>query len=243
MAVDRLPNQVRYSLRAEKLQSEWTSSRSLSTAPAAVYLFLESSSPHSLAICTHPPTMAEGDGEVAVVVPFKKRGAKGKAGLRKRPVTPPPVGDDSDGDSDSDGYDGDYGTSGDEAGLRVKRRKKNTGGVTASSRGLQAAAALVDISSRETVFSADRSVPISISNDATKQSNWYDEGATVAPASKAKTAAGGDEVDGTYLGLAHRPSFIQKNPNVPNRSIGPVKAPTNVRTITVIDFAPDVCKE
>lgn len=31
--------------------------------------------------------------------------------------------------------------------------------------------------------------------------------------------------------------------DTPKKSFGPIKAPTNVRTITVTDFAPDVCKD
>ncbi|KAK6714387.1 hypothetical protein SNK04_005330 [Fusarium graminearum] len=50
----------------------------------------------------------------APVAVFKKRGAKGKANIRKRPATPPPA--------DSD--DSDYSSSEDESGQRVKRRKR-----------------------------------------------------------------------------------------------------------------------
>ena len=49
--------------------------------------------------------------------------------------------------------------------------------------------------------------------------------------------------DGTYKGLANKTSFIQKNPDAPDRKYGPIKAATNIRTITITDFAPDVCKD
>jgi len=49
--------------------------------------------------------------------------------------------------------------------------------------------------------------------------------------------------DGSYKGLANQTSFIQKNPDAPTRSVGPIKAPTNIRTTTTTDFAPDVCKD
>lgn len=164
---------------------------------------------------------------------FKKRGAK--ANFRKRPATPPP-----NSDSDSD-----YTSSEDESGRRVKRRKKNTGTVTASSK--NNASADKDLST--TIFEADRSVPITNSNDATKQSNWYDEGADGALSAKnllgstRELPKESQASDGTYKGLANQSNFIQKNPNAPNRTVGPVKAPTNIRTITVTDFAPDVCKD
>ena len=53
-----------------------------------------------------------------------------------------------------------------------------------------------------------------------------------------------DVPDGAYKGSSTYGSFISKTPNAPTRAVGPVKAaPGNVRTITVTDFAPDVCKD
>lgn len=162
------------------------------------------------------------------VAVFKKRGAKGKANLRKRAATPPPAASDSD-DSSSE----------DDAGRRIKRRKtKNTGAVTVSSR--DEAGPERDMSA--TVFRADRNAPITDSNDATKHSNWYEDGllgSTRAMRAKDDAAAG----DGTYKGLANQSSFLQKNPDAPKRNVGPIKAPTNIRTVTVMDYAPDVCKD
>lgn len=172
----------------------------------------------------------------APVAVFKKRGAKAKANFRKRPATPPPANSDSD--------DSDYTSAEDDQGRKVKRRKKNTGIITASSKDHPAADKDVSAS----VFSADRNVPISNSNDATKQSNWYDEDAKDALSAKnllGSTRAVPDTQapDGTYKGLANQTSFIQKNPNAPKKHVGPIKAPTNIRTITVMDYAPDVCKD
>ncbi|PMD63329.1 uncharacterized protein K444DRAFT_523288 [Hyaloscypha bicolor E] len=164
---------------------------------------------------------------------FKKRSAKGKSSFRKRAATPPPA-------SDSDSAD--YSSSEDESGHKIKRRKKNIGAVTASSK--NNAASTSDLTS--TIYSADRSTTIKSSNDATKQSNWYDENATDALSSKSllgTTRAKPEAAEGTYKGLANATSFIQKNPNAPTKVVGPVKAPTNIRTITVTDFAPDVCKD
>ncbi|EKD12473.1 uncharacterized protein L3040_008200 [Drepanopeziza brunnea f. sp. 'multigermtubi'] len=165
----------------------------------------------------------------APVALFKKRG--GKPSFRKRAATPPPA-------SDSDS--GSYSSEEDDSGRKIKRRKKNTGAVTVSSK---------DSSSNTTdhtvtKFTADRSATIKSSNDATKQTNWYDENATDALSSKnllGSTRAA--PAEGTYKGLANATKFIQKNPDAPNRIVGPVKAPTNIRTITVTDFAPDVCKD
>ncbi|KAK7413998.1 RNA-splicing factor [Neonectria punicea] len=173
------------------------------------------------------------DAPVAPVAVFKKRGAKGKANLRKRPATPPPA--------DSD--DSDYSSSEDESGRRIKRRKK-TATVTASSKNNVTGSK--DLSA--TVHAADRSVLITSANDATKQSNWYDEDSKDALSAKSllgstRTASKDAQPDGTYKGLANQTSFIQRNPDAPNRSVGPVKAPTNIRTITIMDYAPDVCKD
>ncbi|KAI1102448.1 hypothetical protein F4804DRAFT_313096 [Jackrogersella minutella] len=173
---------------------------------------------------------------IAPVAVFKKRGAKGKANIRKRQATPPPA-------SDSD--DDDYTSSEDEAGQRVKRRKKNTAVVNASSRDN---AARADRSNGATVFEADRSVLITSTNDATKQTNWFDEDSNLLgktrPLPKTRDAPEPPaQPDGTYRGLANQTKFIQRNPDAPNRTVGPIKAATNIRTITVTDFAPDVCKD
>lgn len=174
---------------------------------------------------------------VEPVAVFKKRSAKSKSNVRKRPATPPPAGSDSDSSA--------YSSSEDESGRKIKRRKKNTGAVTVSSHNNATAAA--DVTA--TVYSADRSGTITSVNDATKQSNWYDENASDALSSKnllgsTRAAPPPQAVpDGTYKGLANQTKFIQKNVDAPNRTVGPIKAPTNIRTITVTDFAPDVCKD
>lgn len=178
----------------------------------------------------------EADAPTAPVAVFKKRGAKGKANFRKRAATPPPANSDSDSDSD-------YSSSEDDSGRRIKRRKKNTGAITVTSKSLGGGSKYV---SGHTIFSADRNVPITDSNDATKRSDWFDEDAKDALSAKnllGSTRALPQESDGTYKGLANQTSFIQKNPNAPNRSVGPIKAPTNIRTVTVMDYAPDVCKD
>lgn len=174
--------------------------------------------------------MADAEQPAAPVAVFKKR--KGNANIRKRPATPPPAADSSSDD---------YSSSEDESGQRVKRRKK-TVGVNATSK---TADPKRDLDA--TVFTADRS-GITNSNDATKASNWYDEDAEGAMSAKnllgsTRTEKPGQAVDGTYKGLKNQTTFIQKNPDAPQRQVGPMKAPTNVRTVTFFDFKPDVCKD
>lgn len=169
--------------------------------------------------------------EVAETVPqfgFKKR-SKGKANFRKKPATPPPASDSGS----------DFTSSDDEEGRRIKRRRKNVA-VTASS---AANATRKDHAAEQPTSTGP--IPLSTSNDATKSSNWYDEdlsaknllGSTRAQSSTAAAP------DGTYKGAANYQSFIQKNPDAPSKQFGPIKAATNVRTVTVMDFAPDVCKD
>ncbi|KAI9804439.1 MAG: hypothetical protein M1825_001338 [Sarcosagium campestre] len=205
----------------------------------------------------------------APVALFKKRSAKAKSNFRKRPATPPPA-------SDSDLDEGDYTSSEEGApGQRIKRRRKNHGVVTASSTTAKPANPTSLDALESTKFAADRSKTIQATNDATRQSNWYDEKATDALSSKnllgttrtssvpsagslarspnngtidSKGGDGNGNGNGngsgrTYKGSANYQTFIQKNPDAPSRRVGPIKAPTNIRTITVTDFAPDVCKD
>ena len=158
-------------------------------------------------------------------VAFKKR-SKGKANFRKKPATPPPASDSDSGFTSSD----------DDEGRRIKRRRKNAA-VTASS----TANAKKRIEDEPTSATP---APLTKSNDATKHSDWYDENLTAKNllGTTREKPASGAEPDGTYKGAANYTSFIQKNPDAPSK-FGPIKAPTNVRTVTVTDFAPDVCKD
>ncbi|KAL8312881.1 hypothetical protein RB597_005646 [Gaeumannomyces tritici] len=183
----------------------------------------------------------------APVAVFKKRGAKAKANIRKRAATPA-AATAADGGSESS----DYSSSEDETGQRVKRRKRNKHGAAAttfpSPRSRPAYLEPSDDLSA-TVFRADRSVPITDSNDATKRSDWFDEDDDALSAknllgsTRARPGDSRQADDGLYRGLANKASFVQKNPDAPSRTVGPIKAPTNIRTVTVTDFAPDVCKD
>lgn len=212
------------------------------------------------------PTTATATAPIAPVAIFKKRGAKGKANLRKRPASPPPAAKDSDDDSS------DFESSEDEAtGQRIKRRKKNhKAAVMASSRDNNGGKGMTreEQIRSNTIYEADRDAALRLDatkQDATKGSNWFDEDkekdddlsvgnllGRTRTMMKNKKKSGGEEddtqtserePDGTYRGLANQASYIQKNPNAPNRKVGPIKAPSNIRTITITDMAPDVCKE
>lgn len=158
----------------------------------------------------------------APVVSFKKRGNKAKTNIRKREATPPASG---------------FTSSEDEGGHKIKRRRKNAA-VAASS---------TANGSRHT---ADEPVTTSAAkiltnkDDATKTEDWYDEkNGKAAEQKRAATTNPGSAPDGIYKGTANYTSFIQKNPDREPKSVGPQKSSSNVRTITVTDFAPDVCKD
>jgi RING finger protein 113A len=153
----------------------------------------------------------------APVVKFKKRGAK----AAPRKAAPPPPKSDSDFSSDSEAEG--------EDGRVVKRRKTNSSALKASTADQKHKPGLEGT----TKYEADRSAVIEASNDATKQSNWYDENADDALSSK------------NLLGSTRtKPqTFIDKKPDAPTRQVGPQKSSSNVRTITITDYTPDVCKD
>lgn len=172
--------------------------------------------------------------DVTTAVPsFKKRGNKA-SNMRKRPATPPSDDDNSDSGSD---------TTDDENGIRIKRRKRE--GVKASTTSQQNPSAR-DFS-KSTKFGADRNASITTKDSATKSSGtWYTDAALKEPSDQPNLKSEDPESqptqDGNYKGAAAYGSFIQKNAEG-RKAVGPVRAPTNVRAITVTDFAPDVCKD
>jgi RING finger protein 113A len=80
--------------------------------------------------------------------------------------------------------------------------------------------------------------------DATRESDWYDEsqsGSTTAP-------SGANNDDGVYRGTSSYNTFITTRDDGVSAKLkaatkGPVKGGNNVRTITVVDYQPDVCKD
>lgn len=174
--------------------------------------------------------------EPAVVPAFKKRGTKASA-MRKRPAPPPSDKDDSSSGSED--------ITDDETGTRIKRRKRE--GVQTSTKSANLNNPSRDFS-KSTKYNASRDASITANDNATKASTWYTDAALKAPSdpstkSTTTTTAEDAPQDGTYKGSAAYSSHIQKNPDKNNKAVGPVKAPTNVRAITVTDFAPDVCKD
>lgn len=181
---------------------------------------------------------------------FKKRNKPG-ATIRKRAATPPPASDESGFSSDEDEI----------TGQRIKRRKVNKGTVAASTAttndnggGFIAVGvkAVDDLTASK--HEASTSKDIAFVNDATRAADWYEEqtgNLTVSQllgssSRKPKPAVPpADNSDGAYHGQSSYSNFINKNPNASSaKSFGPIKAAaSNVRMVTVTDFAPDVCKD
>ncbi|KAI9723532.1 MAG: RNA-splicing factor [Chrysothrix sp. TS-e1954] len=166
-----------------------------------------------------------GDPPVAL---FKKRTIKPKSILRKRLTSPIPQQRSDSEDSRS---------SEDDAGHRVKRRKK--GGVTGTS---EASKRTNTGDHKATEYAADANATIEVTNDATRHANWYDESAKGALSSRnllGNSKNRGQDVVTKSNALA----ITQTTEKESLRKVGPVKAPANVRTITITDMAPDVCKD
>jgi RING finger protein 113A len=152
------------------------------------------------------------------VVKFKKRGAK--AAPRKTAPPPPPSDSDASSGSEAEGEDGRV----------VKRRRINNNALKASTADQKTKSGFEGT----TTYEADRSTVIEASNDATKQTNWFEEKTGDIMSSK------------NLLGSTRsKPqTSTEKPPDAPPpRQVGPQKSSTNIRTITITDYTPDVCKD
>lgn len=176
----------------------------------------------------------------APLVTFKKRATKST--VRKRVATPPPASD-----SDSD-----LTSSEDEAGRQIKRRKKMaavTATTTTSTNLSGTRRTHAKLPTDPDSVSTKIVHPQSNADNATKRSDWFDEDHDGSQLLHQSTSTN-VQSEGVYHGMAAYKSYI-KNPanhepaaeqSKPNR-IGPQKLNSNVRSITVTDFAPDVCKD
>ncbi|KAK4226672.1 hypothetical protein QBC38DRAFT_444453 [Podospora fimiseda] len=172
---------------------------------------------------------------------FKKRTARSKANIRKQAASPPPA---AASDSDSS----DYSSSEDETGHKIKRRKRNAAGgavITASSKNKQNR---IDdeLIKGSTIYTADREKATDLEGrareEATKGREWFDEGKQMSEKELlGKRREVREKKEGVYTGLKDRTEYVQRNPE--RKAFGPMKASGNVRTITITDMTPDVCKD
>ena len=199
---------------------------------------MESESPQARGI---EPTPVAAPKASAPTVPFFRRNIKAKSSIRKRPATPPP-----DPDSDTDDGESDSDAEQDSKSQRRLKRARKTGIVDAPTVAGQGGRE-ADDDIVPTGF-ALKSKDIISTNDATKSTAYHNENEAEYLTRKRR----GDPTtvqstppanDNTYKGSAAYTPFIKRSENAPQKHTGPLKAPTNIRTITVTDFAPDVCKD
>jgi RING finger protein 113A len=157
----------------------------------------------------------------APIVKFKKRGAK--AAPRKPAPQPTHSSISSDSASDSDDADSHI----------VKRRKLHTNALKASTADQQQKSTFEGA----TKYAADHSTVLELSNDATKSADWYEETADDTLSKK--------NLLGSTRALPKPSSTEKEDANAaPERKVvGPQKAPSTVRIITMVDYTPDVCKD
>lgn len=83
--------------------------------------------------------------------------------------------------------------------------------------------------------------------DATRSVNWYDEDDEDGKSKdRGSATAAANNDDGVYRGLSSYSSAVATDPAASKNKYtqrGPIKAPTNIRTVTVVDYQPDVCKD
>ncbi|KAI0525797.1 hypothetical protein F5B22DRAFT_587799 [Xylaria bambusicola] len=116
---------------------------------------------------TTPAVPDTGEAANPPPVIFKSRGMRAKANLRKR-AAPAAAPSTEKGSSDNSSDNSD--SSSDERPSIAKRRRHGNRGVTSTSANKEATNTV-----SPAAFEADRKVPLTDTNDATKRSDWYDE--------------------------------------------------------------------
>lgn len=162
---------------------------------------------------------------------FKKRD-------RRRTTSRPTLGardQDLDGSSDSEGAFSDGGE--DSQTVARKRQRGREGAAYSSVR----TPAREDTNTEATDFEKSRPAPV---NEATKASDWFDdEIKNTAASSSEKHQLSTDP--NMYTGQAGYQKYVEEREVLNKKALpGPKKAMnSNIRSVTVIDYQPDVCKD
>ncbi|PKI83552.1 N-terminal methionine N(alpha)-acetyltransferase NatE [Malassezia vespertilionis] len=80
--------------------------------------------------------------------------------------------------------------------------------------------------------------------DSTRHTDWDLETEFTRELGESKSKASND--DGKYRGMSSYSKYTEERDDGSSakfKAKGPIRAPTNVRTITVVDYQPDVCKD
>ncbi|CAO1630976.1 unnamed protein product [Sympodiomycopsis kandeliae] len=100
------------------------------------------------------------------------------------------------------------------------------------------------VSARAKSGSSSNDIRNRLGADATRSVEWYDEDDNKKKSSSTSQEAKNND-DGVYRGLSNYSSAVNQDDAKSNKysQRGPIKAPSNIRTVTVVDYQPDVCKD
>ncbi|KAK9382206.1 uncharacterized protein V2V93DRAFT_366730 [Kockiozyma suomiensis] len=180
-------------------------------------------------------------------VPFFKKPSAKALNARKRVVARSKVESDSDSGS-SESENSDPTTSKPIQKLTNKRKRGGiSDNITSTANGSSKTGVGADIGAVE--HKTTGSSGLSNTTDITKKSAMYDEDFLLGKNSKSlkeTKVLAGDEAEaleeGLYRGNANYQKFITPRESL-SKKIGPMKSASNVRSTTVTDYQPDVCKD
>ncbi|BFZ63889.1 Phosphatidylinositol (PI) 3-kinase [Saitoella coloradoensis] len=179
------------------------------------------------------------DEAPASIVSFKKR-SNNRNTIRKRPASPPPAPKEES--SEDEFISDDSGDEGRDPAMPRAKKAKWSGGITEGTRRERK----VEKEDVGVMYEGNRSKTVTKTNDATRENTESVLDAEYLLGKKAASLAPTDTEDGLYRGQAGYKPLITPNPDRATSKFtakGPIKAPTNIRTVTVIDYQPDVCKD
>ncbi|KAK9467674.1 hypothetical protein V1512DRAFT_261724 [Lipomyces arxii] len=181
-------------------------------------------------------------------VPFFKKPSAKLANARKRVTRPAEESDhksssESFSSSDSERSDDDRQTSS----VMKKKRKRNVGGLsdTIASSANGTAKRTVDTDIGAVQHKSSGLAAVSNSTDITKTSAMFDVNFLLGKQSRTSDKSEkSDEPsrDNVYTGEANYKSFTHQRESM-TRKVGPMKASSSIRSTTVTDYQPDVCKD
>ncbi|KAK9246283.1 hypothetical protein V1506DRAFT_535555 [Lipomyces tetrasporus] len=188
-------------------------------------------------------------------VPFFKKPSSTKfANARKRVVrrnSPDPKSHNSSPSSSTSSDNSDAEKSAITA-AAISKKRKRTGGIsdtiTSTSNGLskrdsggKSGSDIIGAVEHRSTGSAS----VSNSTDVIKTSAMFDEDFLLGKKKKSddtESKEDGKGKDGVYTGNANYKKFITPRESLAKK-VGPVRAPSNIRSSTVTDYQPDVCKD
>ncbi|KAK9459372.1 uncharacterized protein V1516DRAFT_679731 [Lipomyces oligophaga] len=178
----------------------------------------------------------------------KKQFAKQISNARKRTKL---ANDSDDQNSDNDEFSESDSNDKTAQATMKSNRKRTRGGISetilSSSNGTLKSGLDGSISNTEigTVDHATTgSTKTSNTTDVTKTSALYDNDSKVSTKNtEKKLPSVNSSSEGLYSGSSNYRKFVQPRADAPTKKIGPLRASSNIRSTTVTDYQPDVCKD